>query len=46
MADAGLRWCGATLRQSNGGSHVKGCEEIITFLESSCYFRKTLAVGH
>ena len=26
--------------------NVKGCEEIITFLETSCYCRKALAVGH
>ena len=30
IAEVGLRWCGASRHQPNGGSHVKDYEETIT----------------
>ena len=46
VADAGLRWCGATpLPTERRISNVKGCEEIIIYFDNSPRCQKPLAAG-
>jgi hypothetical protein len=46
VADAGLRWCGATpLSTERRISNVKGCEEIIICFDCSPRCHKALAAG-